>query len=146
MPSRMKLIALSAVMLAAVLAGAEVAAAQTPVLVFLGQEHYQTGGKQWVRYRYMVENAEAYPDTLFAASPNLPPCGANTKASRTWVDIYTKAGKRLYGFCALGSHNDLNQLWFALEEGVIPPSWVYIEMTDRQTNTKLKSNEAETTM
>ncbi|PYS98373.1 MAG: hypothetical protein DMF65_10385 [Acidobacteria bacterium] len=82
---------------------------------------------------------------MFAASPNLPPCGNNTKASRTWVDIYDQRGKRLYGFCALGKPSDLNHLWFALESGVVPPSWVYIEMTDRTTNTKYKSNLAETT-
>ena len=82
---------------------------------------------------------------MFAASPNLPPCGNNTKASRTWVDIYDQRGKRLYGFCALGKPSDLNQIWFALESGVVPPSWVYIEMTDRATNTKYKSNLAETT-
>jgi len=28
---------------------------------------------------------------------------------------------------------------------VVPPSWVYIELNDRQTNTKYKSNLAETT-
>jgi hypothetical protein len=28
----------------------------------------------------------------------------------------------------------------------VPPSWVYIEMKDRKTNTKYKSNLAETTM
>jgi hypothetical protein len=37
-------------------------------------------------------------------------------------------------------------IWFALEEGVVPPSWVYIEMTDRQTGTKYKSNLADTTI
>jgi hypothetical protein len=116
-----------------------------PVLVYIVQEPFATGGKQWIRYRYQVENNAAYPDPLFAASPNLPPCGLNTKASRTWVDVFDKNGKRLNGFCALGKHDDLNLLWFALEEGVIPPSYVYIEMTDRQTNTKVKSNEADTT-
>ena len=147
MRSNAKIVALSALLLVAALAGAGGAAAEpNPVLVFLGQEFYEAGGKQWIRYRYFVENAVAYPDTLFAAAPNLPPCGNNTKAARTWVDIYAKGGKRLYGFCALGSHNDLNQIWFALEQGVIPPSWVYIELNDRQTNTKYKSNEAETTM
>src|SRR3954464_6594317 len=40
---------------------------------------------------------------------------------------------------------DLGLLWFALEEGVIPPSYVYIELNDRQTNTKYKSNLADTT-
>jgi hypothetical protein len=98
-----------------------------------------------MRYNYAVQNSADYPAELFAAAPQLPPCGTNKKASRTWVDIYDQHGKRLYGFCALAKSADLNQLWFALEDGVVPPSWVYIEMTDRATNTKYKSNLAETT-
>lgn len=117
-----------------------------PVLVFMGQESYETGGKQWTRYKYAVENFEIYPPALFVAAPELPPCGANTKAARTWVDLYEQNGKRLNGFCALGSPKDLNQIWFALEAGVIPPSWVYVELNDRKTNTKYKSSLAETTM
>lgn len=117
-----------------------------PVLVFIGAEYYQTGGKSLIRYRYAVDNFAVYPKTLFAAAPTLPPCGVNTKASRTWVDLYEQNGKRLYGFCALGSPDDLGKLWFALEEGEVPPSWIYIEMNDRQTSTKYKSNLAETTL
>ena len=116
-----------------------------PVLVFTGHESYETGGKSFTRYRYAVDNSAAYPADLFAASPQLPPCGNNTKASRTWVDFYDQRGKRLYGFCALTKPADLNQIWFALERDVVPPSWVYIEMTDRATNTKYKSNLADTT-
>ena len=116
-----------------------------PVLYLRGIEFFTQGGKNYIRYNYGVDNFMAYPDSMFAAAPALPPCGKNTKASRTWVDIYEQSGKRLYGFCALGKATDLNQLWFALEEGIVPPSWVYIEMTDRQTNTKYKSNLAETT-
>ena len=117
-----------------------------PVLVLSGTELYQAGGKNFIRYKYLVDNSAVYPDTLFAAAPNLPPCGNNTNSSRTWVDIYDQTGKRLYGFCALGKAADLNRLWFGLEEGVVPPSWVYIEMNDRTTNTKYKSNLAETTL
>ena len=116
-----------------------------PVLYLMGTEAFEQGGKQFIRYKYDVDNKAAYPAELFAAAPALPPCGANTKSSRTWVDIYDQRGKRLYGFCALSKPDDLNKLWFALEEDVIPPSWVYIEMNDRQTNTKYKSNLAETT-
>jgi hypothetical protein len=115
-----------------------------PVLVLTGLEQYQASGKQWTRYKFRVDNLDAYPNELFAAAPELPPCGANTKASRTWVDIYDVRGKRLYGFCALENRDGLGQLWFAMESDVIPPSWVYIEMTDRKTNTKYKSNLAET--
>ena len=81
-----------------------------------------------------------------AASPDLPPCGANTKAARTWVDLYDQSGKRLNGFCALAKSADLNGIWFALETDVIPPSYVYIELNDRKTNTKYKSNLSETTL
>ena len=116
-----------------------------PVLYFTGQELYSTGGKQWIRYRYDVLNRDSYPADLFAAAPALPPCGANTKSSRTWVDIFDSRGKRLNGFCALGKPADLGEIWFVLEVGVVPPSYVYIEMTDRQTNTKYKSNLADTT-
>jgi hypothetical protein len=117
-----------------------------PVLVLTGTEPYQASGKNFIRYMYLVDNSTAYPDSLFAAAPNLPPCGKNANASKTWVDIYDQRGQRLSGFCALGKATDLNQLWFALEEGVVPPSWVYIEMTDRATNTKYKSNLAETSL
>lgn len=116
-----------------------------PVLVLTGIEYYTAGGKQWKRYKYEVFNRQAYPNTLFAPAPLLPPCGSNTKSARTWVDFYEQSGKRLYGFCALTNTDGLAQLWFALEEDVLPPSWVYIEMNDRQTNTKYKSNLAETT-
>jgi hypothetical protein len=116
-----------------------------PVLMFMGQEPYEANGKQWMRYNFAVFNKEVYPNELFVAAPNLPPCGKNTKSSRTWVDIYEQSGKRLYGFCALGNSDGLGNLWFAIERDALPPSWIYIEMSDRQTSTKYKSNLAETT-
>jgi hypothetical protein len=116
-----------------------------PILYFVGTEIFQSNGKTFIRYRYNVLNTDEYPAEMFAAAPNLPPCGANSKASRTWVDFYDQSGKRLYGFCALSKAADLNSIYFALEDGIIPPSWIYIELTDRQTNTKYKSNLADTT-
>lgn len=117
-----------------------------PVLLFTGQEPYKAGGKDWIRYRYVVFNFNDYPNEMFAPAPDLPPCGTNTKSSRTWVDFYDQSGKRLYGFCALKNHDGLNDLWFSLAPGVIPPSYVYIELNDRKTNTKYKSNLADTTL
>jgi hypothetical protein len=116
-----------------------------PVLYFVVSEPFQTGGKQFIRYRFNVLNKEAFPGELFAPAPALPPCGTNTNSSRTWVDVYEQNGKRLNGFCALGSPGKLDGIWFALEDSVIPPSWIYIELNDRQTSTKYKSNLAETT-
>ena len=116
-----------------------------PVLYLTGTEIYSANGKQFKRYKYDVLNKDSYPADLFVAAPALPPCGANTKSSRTWIDFFDSRGKRLYGFCALGKPADLSKIWFALELGVVPPSYVYIEMNDRQTNTKYKSNLADTT-
>ena len=117
-----------------------------PVLFLTGLEHVVVNGKHVVRYNYDVLNKDEYPAELFAPAPKLPPCGANTKAARTWVDIYDQSGKRLQGFCALGTPDDLGKIWFALDEETIPPSYVYIELNDRQTNTKYKSNLADTTL
>jgi hypothetical protein len=138
----------AALLLTAWAAPASQAAAQVPnpVLYLMGTESYSAGGKNWIRYRYDVMNKDAYPAELFAAAPHLPPCGINTNSSRTWVDFFDQSGRRLYGFCALGAPENLGKLWFAVEEGVVPPSWVYVELHDRQTNTKYKSNLAETTM
>ncbi len=117
-----------------------------PVLYLLGQEAYTAANTDYIRYRYGVFNSTAYPDTIFAAAPTLPPCGANTNSSRTWVDLFDMRGKRLYGFCALGKSENLNTIWFALPAGEVPPSWIYLELNDRQTGTKYKSNLADTTL
>lgn len=117
-----------------------------PMLYIQGVEYVTTGGKEMIRYRFGVENSAAYPDTMFAAAPELPPCGQNAKSSRTWVDIYAQDGKRLNGFCAFGKASDLNSVWFALEADAVPPSWVYIELNDRGSNTKYKSNLADTSL
>ena len=117
-----------------------------PILYLTSTEPYTANGQNFIRYRYDVFNKDAYPDSMFAAAPKLPPCGANTKASRTWVDFFDSRGKRLYGFCALGKAADLGSIWFATPEGTVPPSYVYIEINDRETNTKYKSNLADTSL
>jgi hypothetical protein len=117
-----------------------------PILYITGQEAYTASGRSFIRYRYDVLNKDSYPAAMFAPAPNLPPCGTNANASRTWVDVYGEGGNRLYGFCALSSPQDLGSIWFAMEEGVIPPSYVYIEMRDRLTNTSYRSNLADTVL
>src|SRR6476619_2899278 len=86
-----------------------------PVLYLSGTELFTQGGKQFIRYKYDVDNKSEYPAELFAAAPALPPCGSNTKSSRTWIDLFDQRGKRLYGFCAISKPSDLNTIWFALE-------------------------------
>src|SRR5919112_190791 len=116
-----KSISLCGMIAVAALAASPAAALPNPVLYMTGSEYYTAGGKNWVRHRYDVFNKDQYPDDMFAAAPALPPCGLNTKASRSWVDFYDSRGNRLYGFCALGKASDLGSIWFATEEGVVPP-------------------------
>jgi hypothetical protein len=125
---------------ASVAATAPPAPIPNPVLYLTETEPFMVGARKFIRYKFDVLNKGAFPAEMFAAAPNLPPCGANTKSSRTWVDFFDQRGKRLYGFCALASPADLNGIWFALESNVVPPNYVYIELTDRQTNTRYKSN------
>ncbi|OUC16431.1 MAG: hypothetical protein B0A82_01750 [Alkalinema sp. CACIAM 70d] len=115
--------------------------ALTPRLVFKGTEAYTANGKQWIRYKLAIANKEIFPAELFGPAPDLPPCGSNTQASRTWVDIFNTANnQRIYGFCALSSQQDLDSLWFAVERGTAPPRQVYVVLTDRRTNTAYRSN------
>ncbi|MGI0493007.1 hypothetical protein ACN4EG_14590 [Alkalinema pantanalense CENA528] len=115
--------------------------ALTPRLVFKGTEAYTANGKQWIRYKLAIANKEIFPAELFASAPDLPPCGSNTNASRTWVDIFnTATNQRIYGFCALSSPQDLDSLWFAVERGTAPPQQVYVVLTDRKTSTSYRSN------
>jgi len=136
----------SAGLMMAALGAAPAAAEPNPILYLSGTEFYTANGQNFIRYRYGVLNSAAYPAAMFAAAPQLPPCGSNANSARSWVDFFDSRGRRLYGFCALGNPNDLNQIWFALPEGQIPPSYVYIEINDRQTNTKYRSNLADTVM
>ena len=118
-----------------------------PILYLTSAQVYQVRGQNLVRYSYDVFNKDAYPAAMFAAAPGLPPCGSNTNSSRTWVDFYNgRTNQRIYGFCALGSPSNLGSIWFALPEDQVPPSYVYIELNDRQTNTKYRSNLADTVM
>lgn len=128
-------------------APAPAGAQPNPVLYLTSTEPYTANGQNFMRYRYDVFNKDLYPAAMFAAAPALPPCGNNANSSRSWVDFYNaRTNQRLYGFCALGSPANLGQIWFALPEGQLPPSYIYIEITDRQTNTKYRSNLADTVM
>jgi hypothetical protein len=139
---------LAAALCAAAVTGAGTANAQpNPILYLIAVEPYTVNGQNFMRYRYDVFNKDQYPAAMFAAAPGLPPCGANANSSRTWVDFFeNRTNRRIYGFCALGSPSNLGSIWFGLPEGQLPPSYVYIKIIDRQTNTTYQSNLADTVM
>ncbi|MFQ5526624.1 MAG: hypothetical protein ACE5GX_10220 [Thermoanaerobaculia bacterium] len=103
-----------------------------PQIQITGSEDYEAGGNAWTRYNISVTNRASYPNALFAPAPDLPPCGLNANSSRTWVDIHDGDGNRLYGFCALGQSENLNNLWFAVPRGTPPPDCVSVTLKDRR--------------
>lgn len=108
-----------------------------PILKYVGQ-YPDLGGL--IHVDLTVVNWNAYSPVLFVPSPNLPPCGLNPAASRTWVDIYNvRTGRRIYGFCSLGAPFDLTRLWFATSAAQKPRA-VYITFTDRLRHRRLGSN------
>ncbi len=116
-----------------------------PELVVVCKEDYVgSDGNDYTRYEMDVTNFAVYPDVLFAPAPDLPPCGLNPNASRTWVDIFAADGTRIYGFCALGTAANLNNIWFAMPKGTPPPANVYIELYDRRCDLTYTSNLAST--
>ena len=91
------------------------------------------------RFELDVANYAQFPAELFLQAPDLPACGANTSASRTWVDIYDQNDAFVYGFCSLGNPSDLNNIWFATPDAQRPAE-VYIKVTDRRCNITYTSN------
>ena len=110
-------------------------------------EPYTVNGQNFMRYNYDVFNKDQYPAAMFAPAPGLPPCGNNANSSRSWVDFFDLAAASASTASARwAARAHLGRIWFALPEGQIPPSYVYIEINDRQTNTKYRSNLADTVM
>src|SRR5437763_15734281 len=86
MSTRRKLTVLLATLALTWLAGDRVSNAAryvvpNPILVLVGQEAFQAGGKRFIRYNYSVFNSADYPADMFAASPNPPPCAHHMEAS-----------------------------------------------------------------
>lgn len=88
-------------------------------------------------YDLSVTNRAAFPDALFAPAPQLPSCGTNASASRTWVHVWVLpdvSSQWIYnhGFCALGSAQELGHFWFWVPQGSTPPQYVHVELQDRE--------------
>jgi hypothetical protein len=82
-----------------------------------------------------------YAPELFAAAPNLPPCGLNTRASRTWVHIWDATeSETINGFCGLHGPADLVGIWFAIPTGSLPPDSVFVTFTDRSSGMQTQSD------
>lgn len=115
-----------------------------PILAFQGTEDYVANGQEWTRYDLSVVNRSEYPTELFETAPDLPPCGSNTNAARSWANIYNGSGSYEYGFCALGDPEGLGDIWFSTSRGEAPPPATYIEIRDRACDRVYRSNAVST--
>ena len=107
----------------------------SPIVQFSRVEKIQASS--YSRYWIAFLNHTAYPDSLFVKAPHLPPCGWNTKASRTWINIHNGAdNSSFYTFCALDTMP--SEVWFAARPGAVES--VYIVLNDRECNASYTSN------
>jgi hypothetical protein len=56
------------------------------------------------------------------------------------LEIFSTSRTYIYGFCVLGSAQEMGTIWFALPRGQQPPDGVYITLTDRRCHREVASN------
>lgn len=88
-------------------------------------------------YDLTVTNWAKFPEAMFDPAPNLPACGLNTSASRSYVDVFDSNGTLLNSFCSMYGASSLAGIWVHAPQR---PVTVYIVIWDRLTNTTYKSN------
>jgi hypothetical protein len=108
-----------------------------PVINYKGATNGVTG---YLDIWFGVGNFAQYDNSLFVASPELPACGLNKNASRTWVDVYTDTGAYIYGYCALTQNAQLQKLGFPWKKTNKLPKGFFIRMRDRKCNKVVQSN------
>lgn len=91
-------------------------------------------------YEIEVVNRADISDELFIAAPVLPPCGTNTNASRTWINLYDEKSVRIYGWCLIKSSSELASLRFMMRATDAQPKKVFIDLVDRAEGQVLRSN------
>lgn len=117
-----------------------------PVLKLLSfnEKSEQVNGVAVNMFTFGIGNWKGFPNELFAAAPNLPACGSNKNASRTWLTIYDfQTDKAFNSNCGFTKSEDLKSFAFNIESRN-PPDCVYITLADRATDKVYKSNAVKT--
>lgn len=99
-------------------------------------------GRDFQHVDIEVTNWELFSDEMFAPAPDLPPCGANTNASRTWVSVHDADNDhRLNSFCGFRRAEDLSSsVWFSRAVGTDLPKNVELRIHDRSARIVLTSD------
>jgi hypothetical protein len=112
-----------------------------PLLSFKGTETMIIRGEEFVAYNLTINNWKDFTADLFLPAPDLPPCGLNKNASRTWVTIYNaKNDSAIYSYCGMNSPKELSSFSFRVKKGDKPPERVYVSIDDRRKGTKYRSD------
>lgn len=115
-----------------------------PELKYVGFRDENRSGQPLRMYRFEVANRSDYPQELFETVSDLPPCGINTDASRTWLNFFdSKTNRLLYGFCLMKDRSELGKIWFRRPLSQSQPESVFIEITDRRTGAVYRSDHIE---
>lgn len=91
-------------------------------------------------YEIEVVNRADISDEFFIAAPVLPPCGNNTNASRTWINLYDERDVRIHGWCTIRSNGELAGLRFMILASDQQPKKLFIDLVDRAEGRVLRSN------
>ena len=95
------------------------------------------------KYHIQVGNYFEVPDEMFVPSPELPACGLNLSASRTYVRVYGKNPDVLQSsYC--GANTDLTALAVLIDDTETLPEFFYVEFWDRKCAQYITSNYIQT--
>ena len=111
-----------------------------PELRYVRSDEVTISGGRFRVYTIEITNRSEISDEFFAVSPDLPPCGSNTNASRTWINIYIDGSKRIYGYCAIRSNAELSSLKFSVPADSPQPTEIFVDFVDRREGRQVKSN------
>lgn len=113
-------------------------------LLSVNEKSETVNGKTVNLFTFGIVNWKSFPDELFAAAPDLPACGANKTASRTWLTIYDfQTGAAFNSNCGFVKSENLKTFAFNID-GANLPDCVYVTLTDRESEKIYKSNPVKT--
>lgn len=116
----------------------------SPELIYNGNKEVHRGadGNVYIYYKLSIQNCISFPLELFTLSTDLPPCGLEPKASRTWVDIYnSETDEYIYGYCGFTKPCDASEIQLPVLFSDTLPVRVYVKFIDRKCELEYVSNE-----
>lgn len=96
---------------------------------------YDVSGTPRYRFNVKITNLDVIPEALFVPAPDLPACGLNTNASRTYVRFYDENDAQLGSYCAVYDKNVINGLSFSIPQSSPLPKAVKMVLEDRRCET-----------